>query len=132
MSHSDPIADMLTRIRNANAIKRGVVNVRNSKINRGVLEVLKAEGFVRDYDLVQEDVQGMLRVALKYGPDGETVINSIKRESKPGRRLYKGADEVKPVLRGRGIAIVSTSRGVMSDKQCREARLGGEVLCTVW
>lgn len=123
---------MLTRIRNANAISRAGVDVRNSKINRGVLEVLKAEGFIRGYELVASDVQGTLRVALKYGPDGENIINSIKRESKPGRRLYKGADEIEPILKGRGVAIVSTSRGVMSDKQCREARLGGEVLCTVW
>ncbi len=132
MSHSDPIADMLTRIRNGNVIKRAMVDVRNSKVNRGVLDVLKREGFIRDYELVKSDVQGTLSVTLKYGPDGEFVINKIKRESTPGRRLYRPADEIKPVLRGRGIAIVSTSKGVISDRECREGRLGGEVLCTVW
>ena len=132
MSHSDPIADMLTRIRNANAIGRGEVDVRNSKINRGILKVLKREGFIRDYELLETDVQGTLRVSLKYDPDGKVIINKIIRQSTPGWRLYKGADDIEPVLNGRGIAIVSTSRGVMSDRECREAHLGGEILCTVW
>jgi len=132
MSHSDPIADMLTRIRNANEIKRRKVEVRNSKTNRGILEVLKREGFIRDYELVKSDVQGVLIVALKYSPDGEMIINSIVRKSKPGRRSYIRAEKVEPILAGRGIAIVSTSKGVMSDRECREANLGGELLCTVW
>jgi small subunit ribosomal protein S8 len=132
MSHSDPIADMLTRIRNANEIKRRKVEVRNSKTNRGILEVLKREGFIRDYELVKSDVQGVLIVALKYSPDGEMIINSIVRKSKPGRRTYIRAEKVEPILAGRGIAIVSTSKGVMSDRECREANLGGELLCTVW
>jgi len=123
---------MLTRIRNANAIGRGEVDVRNSKINRGILKVLKREGFIRDYELLETDVQGTLRVSLKYDPDGKVIINKIIRQSTPGRRLYKGADDIEPVLNGRGIAIVSTSRGVMSDRECREAHLGGEILCTVW
>jgi small subunit ribosomal protein S8 len=132
MSHSDPIADMLTRIRNAYAIKRRKVDVRNSKTNRGVLEALKREGFINGYELVKSDVQGKLVVALKYGPDGELIINSIVRNSKPGRRMYVRAEKIKPVLDGRGISIVSTSKGVMSDRECREARMGGELLCTVW
>lgn len=132
MSHSDPIADLLTRIRNANEIKRRKVEVRNSKTNRGILEVLKREGFIRDYELVKSDVQGVLIVALKYSPDGEMIINSIVRKSKPGRRSYIRAEKVEPILAGRGIAIVSTSKGVMSDRECREANLGGELLCTVW
>jgi small subunit ribosomal protein S8 len=132
MSHSDPIADMLTRIRNAHAIRRRKVEVRNSRTNRGILEVLKREGFIGDYELIKNDVQGTLKVALKYGPNGETILNSIVRKSKPGRRMYVRAEEIEPVLAGRGISIVSTSKGVMSDRECREARLGGELLCTVW
>jgi small subunit ribosomal protein S8 len=132
MSHSDPIADMLTRIRNAYAIRRKKVEVRNSKTNRGVLEVLKREGFIGDYELIKSDVQGTLKVSLKYGPDGETILNSIVRKSKPGRRMYVRAGKIEPVLEGRGILIVSTSKGVMSDRECREAHLGGELLCTVW
>ena len=132
MSHSDPIADMLTRIRNAYAIGRKKVEVRNSKTNRGVLEVLKREGFIGDYELIKSDVQGTLKVFLKYGPDGEMILNSIVRKSKPGRRMYVRAGKVEPVLEGRGILIVSTPKGVMSDRECREAHLGGELLCTVW
>jgi len=132
MSHSDPIADMLTRIRNAYAIGRKKVEVRNSKTNRGVLEVLKREGFIGDYELIKSDVQGTLKVSLKYGPDGEMILNSIVRKSKPGRRMYVRAGKVEPVLEGRGILIVSTPKGVMSDRECREAHLGGELLCTVW
>jgi len=132
MSHSDPIADMLTRIRNAYAIRRKKVEVRNSKTNRGVLEVLKREGFIGDYELIKSDVQGTLKVSLKYGPDGEMILNSIVRKSKPGRRMYVRAGKVEPVLEGRGILIVSTPKGVMSDRECREAHLGGELLCTVW
>ena len=132
MSHSDPIADMLTRIRNAYAIGRKKVEVRNSKTNRGVLEVLKREGFIGDYELIKSDVQGTLKVSLKYGPDGEMILNSIVRKSKPGRRMYVRAGKVEPVLEGRGILIVSTPKGVMSDRLCRKEKVGGEILCTVY
>jgi small subunit ribosomal protein S8 len=97
-----------------------------------VLEVLKREGFINGYEVVKKDVQGTINVTLKYSPDGEAIINSIDRESTPGRRMYVRTEEIKPVLAGRGISIVSTSKGVMSDRECREARLGGELLCTVW
>lgn len=132
MSHTDPIADMLTRIRNANGIRRRKVEIRNSSTNRGVLEVLKREGFISDFEVLKNNVQGTIVVTLKYGPDGEMIINRIERKSKPGRRLYVGAREIKPVLEGRGVSVISTSKGVMSDRECRESHLGGELLCTIW
>ncbi len=132
MSHTDPVADMLTRIRNASRIKRASVEVYNSKVNKGIAEVLKREGYIRDFEMIPHKNQGKIIVALKYGPDGEFVINRITRESKPGRRVYKSADEVKKVKGGRGTAVITTSKGVLSDRECREARVGGELLCTVW
>ena len=132
MSHTDPIADMLTRIRNANRIKRGSVEVFNSKVVRGIADVLKREGYIAGYEQIPYKNQGKLVIALKYGPDRELVINSIKRESKPGCRVYKAANEVRQVKGGRGTAIMTTSRGVMSDRECRDAHVGGELLCTVW
>jgi small subunit ribosomal protein S8 len=131
MSVSDPIADMLTRIRNANRIERNAVNIPASKIKAGIARVLKEEGFIEDFQVVGDDRQGMLRVYMKYGPNGERVIRTIKRESKPGRRVYKKVDEIPSVLGGLGIAIMSTSKGVLSDRRCREIRIGGELLCTV-
>jgi small subunit ribosomal protein S8 len=131
MSLSDPIADMLTRIRNALRVRHKTVNVRASKICRGICQTLKQEGYIEDYTLIEDDKQGILRVYLKYGPSGEDVITEIKRVSKPGRRRYSGVDDLPRPLDGLGIAIVSTSKGVMSDRQCRRQKVSGEVLCTV-
>jgi len=122
---------MLTRIRNANRIERSAVNIPSSKIKAGIAQVLKEEGFIEDFQLVEDDKQGVLRVYLKYGPNGERVIRAIKRESKPGKRVYKKVEDIPAVLGGLGIAIISTSKGVLSGRQCRQRRLGGELLCTV-
>ncbi|MFH1616525.1 MAG: 30S ribosomal protein S8 [Planctomycetota bacterium] len=132
MSLSDPVADMLTRIRNAVRIKRGQVNVKASKVCEGVAEVLKDEGYILDYDRI-EDVtkQGLLRVHLKYSANGEAVIHELVRQSKPGRRVYCPVDALPRVLSGLGIAVVSTSKGVMSDRRCRKENIGGELICTV-
>ena len=131
MSFNDPIADMLTRIRNAARVKKAHVNVAASKVCEGVAAVLKEEGYIRDYDRIDDGKQGILRIALKYTPDGESVIHSIDRASKPGCRVYKGKDSLRLVLGGLGICIVSTSRGIMSDKKCRAESVGGELICTV-
>lgn len=131
MSLSDPIADMLTRIRNAGRVQKRQVKIRASKICEGVAGVLKEEGYVMDYDRIDDGKQGLLRVFLKYTPDGEHVISEIKRASKPGCRIYSGVEDLPEVLGGLGIAIVSTSMGVMSDKRCRKERVGGELICTV-
>lgn len=131
MSLSDPIADMLTRIRNALRARHEVVNVPASKICEGVCHVLKDEGYVADYRRIDDNKQGLLRVYLKYGQHGEEVIIELKRVSKPGRRVYRGVSELPRPLNGLGISIVSTSRGVLSDRRCRQENVGGEVLCTV-
>jgi len=131
MSLSDPIADMLTRIRNAVRINRTQVNIKASKICEGIAAVLKGEGYIEDFDRIDDNRQGILRIALKYGQDGQPVINEITRTSKPGRRIYCSVEKLPRVLGGMGIAIVSTSKGVMSDRSCRRANLGGEILCTV-
>ena len=131
MSLSDPIADMLTRIRNAARINEKQVNIKASKICKGIATVLKDEGYIEDFDLIDDGKQGILRVTLKYDQDGGSVINQITRTSKPGRRIYSPIDELPRVLGGMGIVIVSTSKGVMSDKSCREVNVGGEILCTV-
>lgn len=131
MSLSDPIADMLTRVRNALRARHEVVNIRASKICEGVCRVLKEEGYINDFKRIEDDKQGLLRVYLKYGPMGEDVLNEVKRISKPGKRVYAGRAALPRPLDGLGIAIVSTSYGVMSDRQCREKNVGGEVLCTI-
>jgi small subunit ribosomal protein S8 len=132
MSHADPIADMLTRVRNAVRSGHETVNVKASGICEGILRVLIAEGFLRRYDRIETtDKQGVLRVELKYGPLGEKVIHEIKRCSKPSNRTYRRVVEIPRVMGGMGIAILSTSQGMMTDKQCREKNVGGEVLCTV-
>jgi len=131
MSLSDPIADMLTRIRNALRINRNQVNVQASNICEGIAAVLKKEGYIEDFDRIDDSKQGILRIILKYDQDGHSIINEITRTSKPGRRVYSSVDKLPRVLAGMGIAIVSTSKGVMSDKSCREAKVGGEILCTV-
>ena len=131
MSLSDPIADMLTRIRNAYRARHEVVNAPASKICEGICQVLKDEGYITDYQRIDDTRQGLLRVQLKYGPRGEDVLVEIKRVSRPGRRLYLGVGDLPRPLGGMGISIVSTSRGVLSDRRCREENVGGEVLCTV-
>ena len=131
MSLSDPIADMLTRVRNAVRINRKQVNIKASKICEGIAAVLKEEGYIKDFDRIDDGNQGILRVSLKYDQDGQPVIDEIARTSKPSRRIYSSVEELPHVLGGMGIAIVSTSKGVMSDRSCRKANVGGEILCTV-
>ncbi len=131
---TDPIADMLTRIRNAVRIERPLVQMPHSKVKRGVAEVLKREGYIWDWH--EQDAEGApgkeLCIDLKYGPNGERVIRHIKRVSKPGCRVYSRANRLKPILNGLGISIISTSRGVVSDREARQKNLGGEVLCELW
>jgi small subunit ribosomal protein S8 len=131
---TDPIADMLTRIRNAVRIERPVVEMPHSKVKRGVAEVLKREGYIWDWrEQEAENAPGTrLLIDLKYGPNGERVIRHIKRVSKPGRRVYSGAKDLRPILNGLGISIISTSRGMVSDREARQKNLGGEVLCELW
>ncbi len=131
MSLSDPIADMLTRIRNAVRINKEQVNVKASNVCEGIATVLKKEGYIEDFDRIDDGRQGILRVTLKYGQDGQSIINEITRTSKPGRRVYSSVDKLPHVLAGYGIAIVSTSKGVMSDRSCRQNNVSGEILCTV-
>jgi len=131
MSLTDPIADMLTRIRNAVRVFKPRVDVRGSKMCAGIARVLKEEGFIEDFRVIEDNKQGIVRLYLKYGPLGEPIINNIKRESRPGLRLYKPVGELPRVLNGLGIAVVSTSQGIMSDRQCRKANVGGELLATV-
>lgn len=128
---TDPIADMLTRIRNAVRVERRFVEIPASRVKRGVADVLKREGFIWDWKEVEDEPVTLLRIELKYGPNGERVIQTIKRISKPGRRLYSGSRELKPVLGGLGIRIISSSRGVISDREARRDNLGGEVLAEV-
>ena len=129
---NDPIADMLTRIRNANQMRYVEVEVPASKIKMEIARILKEEGFISDYSVKKNDVQNMIVLDLKYGKNKERVITGLKRISKPGLRVYVKATEVPKVLNGLGIAIVSTSQGVMTDKQARKASLGGEVLAYIW
>ena len=131
MSLNDPIADMLTRIRNAGSVKKAHVKVRASKICEGIAVVLKEEGFIVDYDRIDDGKQGVLRIALKYTPEGNSVIHSIDRASTPGRRIYRGTDSLPRVMGGLGISVVSTSKGIMSDRKCRAENVGGELICTV-
>ena len=131
MSLSDPIADMLTRIRNASRVRRESVNVKASKICQGVAQVLKDEGYIVDYDRIDDGKQGLIRIILKYTPEGEPVISVITRVSKPGCRVYSGKDDLPRVMGGLGVAIVSTSQGVISDRKCRQDNVGGELICTV-
>ena len=129
---SDPIADMLTRIRNALRGRKPQVQIPSSKVKVGVAQVLKDEGYISDFDVIDDAKQGILRVDLKYGPRGEDVIHALQRESKVGQRKYVGVQDIPRVLDGLGIAIVSTSRGILSDRVCREKRVGGELLCSVY
>jgi len=131
MAVNDPISDMLTRIRNAVRNEAKTVNCLNSKVCRGIAQVLKDEGYINDYDLIDDGRQGLIRVHLKYGPRGEQVLHRLMRESKPGRRVYRRVDELRRPMQGLGISIISTSAGVKSDRACRAERVGGELLCTI-
>ena len=132
MSVSDPIADFLTRIRNANLAQHESVEAPASKMKKDIAEILKNEGFIRDVEYVDDNKQGIIRVFLKYGNDGQRVISGLKRISKPGLRTYVKADAVPKVLNGLGIAIISTSEGVVTDKVARAKKIGGEVIAYVW
>jgi len=132
MSWSDPIADMLTRIRNAARTGKPVVDVKASKVCQGIADVLKSEGYIEGYDRIDDGKQGFLRITLKYDPDGGSAITEIKRISKPGCRRYSSVDELPVVLGGMGITVVSTSKGIISDRNCRENKVGREVRCSVY
>lgn len=132
MVMTDPIADMLTRIRNANMVKHEKLELPASTLKKEIADILKREGFVSDYEFIEDNKQGILRIFLKYGVEEQQVITGIKRISKPGLRVYAKAAEVPRVLNGLGIAIVSTSKGVLSDKEARKQAIGGEVLAYVW
>ncbi|MFT5700593.1 MAG: small subunit ribosomal protein S8 [Desulforhopalus sp.] len=132
MSMSDPLADMLTRIRNAVMVKFESIEMPSSKVKVSVAKVLKEEGYITDYGVVEGGVQGTLKIVLKYGPSNESVITGIKRVSKPGLRKYTNADSIPKVLNGLGVAIVSTSKGVVTDTTARSLNAGGEIICEVW
>ena len=131
MVMTDPIADYLTRIRNANMAKHDSVEIPASNIKKSISEILKREGFIRDYEVADDNKQGVIKVFLKYGPNGERVISGLKRISKPGLRNYVGAEDLPKVLNGLGIAIVSTSAGVITDKEARQKNVGGEVIAYI-
>ncbi|AHF05910.1 30S ribosomal protein S8 [Desulfitobacterium metallireducens] len=132
MAMSDPIADFLTRIRNAGMVYHDKVEVPASNVKKALAEILKEEGFIKDFEYIADNKQGLIRLYLKYGPNRERVITGLKRISRPGLRVYAKKDEVPKVLGGLGVAIISTSQGIMTDKRARQNGLGGEVLCYIW
>ena len=132
MTMTDPIADMLTRIRNANTVGHKTVEIPASKIKKSIAEILLEEGYINGFEMIEDDKQGVIKVEMKYGPAGEKVINGIKKISKPGLKVYAKACDVPKVLGGLGIAVVSTSKGVVSDKEARKLGVGGEIICYVW
>ena len=132
MHITDPIADMLTRLRNASAARHESVDVPASKMKKAIAEILLEEGYIKNFQVVEDGGQGVIKIALKYTATGEKAITGIRRVSKPGLRVYAPADELPQVLRGLGVAVISTSRGFMTDKQARAAHIGGEVLAFVW
>ena len=132
MQITDPVADMLTRIRNANTAKHESVDVPASNLKKAIAQILLDEGYIKSFEIVDDGTQGIIRIQLKYLAGKEKVISGLRRVSKPGLRVYAGAEELPKVLKGLGIAIVSTSKGVMTDKKAREAHIGGEVLAFVW
>ena len=132
MQITDPIADMLTRIRNAGSARHDTVDVPSSKMKKAIAEILLEEGYIKSFQLTDDGTQGVIRITLKYLPGKEKAIQGLRRVSKPGLRVYAGADELPQVLRGLGIAIISTSKGIMTDKKARAAHVGGEVLAFVW
>ena len=132
MNTTDPIADMLTRIRNANSAKHKTVDIPASKMKTAIAEILFKEGYIKSFELINDETQGIIRITLKYDEKGTRVIDGIKRISKPGLRVYAGKEELPKVLNGLGIAIISTSKGLKTDKEAREAGIGGEVLAYIW
>jgi len=129
---SDPIADFLTRIRNAGMVYHDKVEIPGSSIKKALAELMKQEGFIKDYEYIEDSKQGVLRLYLKYGPNRERVITGLKRISRPGLRVYAKKDQIPKVLGGLGIAVISTSKGIMPDRQARSEGLGGEVICYIW
>lgn len=132
MTMTDPIADMLTRVRNALRASHELVNIPSSKVKVNIAKVLKAEGYIRNFRLISDGQHKFIRIFLKYDKEGVAVIEGIKRISKPGCRAYAGSDKIPSVLNGYGIGIISTSRGLMSDREARKKNIGGEILCSVW
>lgn len=132
MTMTDPIADMLTRIRNANTVKHDSVDIPSSNMKQSIAKILLEEGLIKGYDVIEDGKQGIIRVQLKYGPNKDRVITGLKKISKPGLRVYAKRDEVPKVLGGLGIAVISTSNGVITDKTARKLGVGGEVICYVW
>lgn len=132
MAMTDPIADMLTRIRNANSVNHEKVDIPGSNLKRAIAQILKDEGYIREFEWMPNEHQGLLRVHLKYGPQKSKVITGLRRISKPGLRVYANKDQIPKVLGGLGVAIISTSKGVITDRQARQQKLGGEVLCYIW
>lgn len=132
MSMTDPIADLLTRIRNALLAKHDRLDVPSSNLKRNLCVLLKREGFIQDYETIEQQPQDLLRVYLRYNHEGVPAIRRLARVSKPGRRVYRGADDIRPVLNGLGVAILSTSKGLLTDREARDQRIGGEILCELW
>ncbi|AOT71181.1 30S ribosomal protein S8 [Geosporobacter ferrireducens] len=132
MTMTDPIADMITRVRNANTVKHETVDIPASNMKKSIAEILLNEGFIKGYDVIEDGKQGIIRIQLKYGKNSEKVISGLKRISKPGLRVYARKDEIPKVLGGLGIAILSTSNGIVTDKDARKLGVGGEVICYVW
>jgi len=132
MAMTDPIADLLTRIRNGNMVMHETVEVPSSRIKMSISEILREEGYIKDFEYIEDGKQGIIRIYLKYGPNKEKVITGLKRISKPGLRVYVKKDEIPKVLGGLGTAVISTSKGLMTDKKARSAKLGGEVICYIW
>ena len=132
MSMTDPVADMLTRIRNANMVKLQKVDIPSSNLKVSIANVLKQEGFIKNYKVISDNLQGILRVYLKYIDDKDSVINEIKRVSKPGGRVYVKSEDIPVIKSGLGVAVLSTSKGVITDNAARKAGLGGELICTIW
>lgn len=132
MTMTDPVADMLTRIRNANTVGHSTVDIPASKMKKSIAEILLKEGYIKGYNIIEDGKQGIIRVQMKYGADKEKVISGLKKISKPGLKVYAKSDEVPRVLGGLGVAIISTSNGILSDKEARKLGVGGEVICYVW
>ncbi len=132
MQITDPIADMLTRIRNANSAKHDTVDIPASKMKKAIADILVEEGFIKSYQVIDDDKQGVIRVTIKYGANKSSVITGLRRVSKPGLRIYSGVEDMPRVMKGLGVAIISTNKGVMTDRKARELGVGGEVLAFVW
>ena len=132
MATSDPIADMLTRIRNAASAKFNRVDIPGSRVKSEIAKLLKSEGYIRNYKFIKDGKQGILRLYLKYGPNQQSVIFGLERVSKPSRRVYLKSKDIKPILSGMGVSLISTSKGMMTDKNARKENIGGEILCNIW